>query len=746
MARKKKETPEVNKTEEVKANIIGAGEVVCQQITETLETNFMPYAMSVIVSRAIPEIDGFKPSHRKLLYTMYKMGLINGGRIKSANIVGRTMQLNPHGDAAIYETMVRLSKGNETLLHPYIDSKGNFGKSYSKNMVYAAARYTEAKLENICSELFNDIDKDTVDFVDNYDSTMKEPTLLPVSFPSVLVNTNSGIAVGMASNICSFNLKELCDTTIGIIKNPDFDIFETLKAPDFIGGAQMIYDRNALEEVYKTGRGSLKLRAKYSYDKSNNCIDITEIPATTTCEAIIEKIIEKVKAGSLKEISDIRDETDKSGLKITIDLKRGVDAEKLMKRLYKMTPLEDSFSANFNILVAGVPRVMGVKEILTEWIAFRTECVNRRVFFDLSKAKDKLHLLLGLKKILLDIDKAIKIIRNTEEEAEVVPNLMIGFGIDQIQAEYVAEIKLRHLNKQYILKRLEDVDQLKKDIEDMEDILSSKARVKKIIVDELTKVSEKYGKDRRTEIIYEEIEDYEEVEEVPDYPVHLFFTRDGYFKKITPLSLRMGGEQKLKEGDELVSTVETTNKAELLFFTDKCQVYKSKASEFEDSKASVLGDFVPSKLGFEADEKPLCMIVTTDYSGFMMFFFENGKAAKVNMQGYDTKTNRKKLIKAYSDKAPLVSAFYLKEDTEYVLTSTAGRVLLVNTGAISIKTTKDTAGVNVMTLKKYHKVQSARPYVEGEFAKPYRYRTKTLPAAGATLSADDTAEQLSLLD
>ncbi len=746
MARKKKETPEVNKTEEVKANIIGAGEVVCQQITETLETNFMPYAMSVIVSRAIPEIDGFKPSHRKLLYTMYKMGLINGGRIKSANIVGRTMQLNPHGDAAIYETMVRLSKGNETLLHPYIDSKGNFGKSYSKNMVYAAARYTEAKLENICSELFNDIDKDTVDFVDNYDSTMKEPTLLPVSFPSVLVNTNSGIAVGMASNICSFNLKELCDTTIGIIKNPDFDIFETLKAPDFIGGAQMIYDRNALEEVYKTGRGSLKLRAKYSYDKSNNCIDITEIPATTTCEAIIEKIIEKVKAGSLKEISDIRDETDKSGLKITIDLKRGVDAEKLMKRLYKMTPLEDSFSANFNILVAGVPRVMGVKEILTEWIAFRTECVNRRVFFDLSKAKDKLHLLLGLKKILLDIDKAIKIIRNTEEEAEVVPNLMIGFGIDQIQAEYVAEIKLRHLNKQYILKRLEDVDQLKKDIEDMEDILSSKARVKKIIVDELAKVSEKYGKDRRTEIIYEEIEEYEEVEEVPDYPVHLFFTRDGYFKKITPLSLRMGGEQKLKEGDELVSTVETTNKAELLFFTDKCQVYKSKASEFEDSKASVLGDFVPSKLGFEADEKPLCMIVTTDYSGFMMFFFENGKAAKVNMQGYDTKTNRKKLIKAYSDKAPLVSAFYLKEDTEYVLTSTAGRVLLVNTGAISIKTTKDTAGVNVMTLKKYHKVQSARPYVEGEFAKPYRYRTKTLPAAGATLSADDTAEQLSLLD
>ncbi len=746
MARKKKDTPELNKTEEAKANIIGAGEVVCQPITDTLETNFMPYAMSVIVSRAIPEIDGFKPSHRKLLYTMYKMGLINGGRIKSANIVGRTMQLNPHGDAAIYETMVRLSKGNETLLHPYVDSKGNFGKSYSKNMVYAAARYTEAKLEGICTELFNDIDKDTVDFVDNYDSTMKEPTLLPVSFPSVLVNTNSGIAVGMASNICSFNLKELCETTIGIIKNPEFDLFETLKAPDFIGGAQIIYDRTALEEVYDTGRGSIKLRAKYSYDKSNNCIDITEIPATTTCEAIIDKIIEKVKAGSLKEISDIRDETDKSGLKITIDLKRGVDAEKLMKRLYKMTPLEDSFSANFNILVAGVPRVMGVREILTEWIAFRTECVNRRVFFDLSKAKDKLHLLLGLKKILLDIDKAIKIIRNTEEEAEVVPNLMIGFGIDQIQAEYVAEIKLRHLNKQYILKRLEDVDQLKKDIEDMEDILSNKSRVKKIIVEELTKVSEKYGKERKTEIVYDDFEEEVEVEEIPDYPVHLFFTRDGYFKKITPLSLRMSGEQKLKEGDELVTTLEATNKSELLFFTDKCQVYKSKASDFDDSKASVLGDFIPSKLGFEPDEKSVGMIVTDDYSGFMMFFFENGKVAKVNMQGYDTKTNRKKLIKAYSDKSPLVSALYLKEDSELVLTSTAGRVLLVNTGAISLKTTKDTAGVNVMTLKKYHKLQSVRFYEEGEFSKPYRYRTKTLPAAGATLSADDTAEQLSLLD
>ncbi len=745
MARKKKDVQEIDKTEEVKANIIGAGEVVTQQITDTLETNFMPYAMSVIISRAIPEIDGFKPSHRKLLYTMYKMGLINGGRIKSANIVGRTMQLNPHGDAAIYETMVRLSKGNETLLHPYIDSKGNFGKAYSKNMVYAAARYTEAKLEGICSELFGDIDKNTVEFVDNYDSTMKEPTLLPVSFPSVLVNMNSGIAVGMASNICSFNLRELCATTIGLIKNPDFDIFETLKAPDFIGGGLIVYDRAALEEVYSTGRGSIKIRARYSYDKSNNCIDITEIPATTTCEAIIDKIIEKVKAGSLKEISDIRDETDKSGLKITIDLKRGTDPDKLMKRLYKFTSLEDSFSANFNILVAGVPRVMGVAEILEEWIAFRTECVKRRVYFDLTKAKDKLHLLLGLKKILLDIDKAIKIVRETEEESEVVPNLMIGFGIDEIQAEYVAEIKLRHLNREYILKRLSDIDDLKKSIEDMEDILNSKARVKKIIVDELTKVSEKYGRDRKSEIIYDADAEEEIVEEIPDYEANLFFTRDGYFKKITPLSLRMGGEQKLKEGDEMVCAINSKNSAELLFFTDKCQVYKAKASDFEDTKASALGDFIPSKLEFEKDEKPIYMAVTSDYKGYMLFVFENGKVAKVTMSGYATKTNRKKLIKAYSDKSPIVAAIYIEEDTEVVLSSTAGRHLLVNTGAISPKAAKDTAGVNVMTLKKYHKVQDVRLYKDGEFTKPHRYRTKTLPAAGATLSADDTAEQLSLM-
>ena len=744
MARKKKDNPDIIKEDDVKANIIGAGEVVSQQITSTLETNFMPYAMSVIVSRAIPEIDGFKPSHRKLLYTMYKMGLLNGGRIKSANIVGRTMQLNPHGDAAIYETMVRLSKGNETLLHPYVDSKGNFGKAYSKNMVYAASRYTEAKLESICAELFGDIDKDTVDFVDNYDSTMKEPKLLPVSFPSILINMNSGIAVGMASNICSFNLREICETTIGLIKNPDFDVFETLKAPDFIGGGLIVYDRAALEEVYNTGRGSIKIRARYTYDKKNNCIDITEIPPTTTCEAIIDKIIEKVKAGSLKEISDIRDETDKSGLKITIDLKRGTDAEKLMKRLYKMTPLEDSFGANFNILVGSTPMVMGVAEILDEWIAFRVESVSRRVGYDLAKSREKLHLLLGLKKILLDIDKAIKIVRETEEESEVVPNLMIGFGIDEIQAEYVAEIKLRHLNREYILKRIADIEELKKNIAEMEDILSSKAKVKKIIVEELTKIAAKYGKDRRSEIIYDT--DFEEAveEEIPDYEANLFFTRDGYFKKITPLSLRMGGEHKLKEGDEIVASINSKNSAELLFFTDKCQVYKAKASDFEDHKASVLGDFIPSKLEFEKDEKPIYMAVTSDYKGYMLFFFENGKVAKVNMSGYETKTNRKKLIKAYSDKAPIVDVMYIAEDTEIVLTSTAGRKLLVNTGAISAKAAKDTAGVNVMTMKKYNKLQGAALYKEGEFQKPHRYRTKTLPAAGALLSAEDTAEQLTL--
>lgn len=743
---KKNETDRNSEELNINAHILGAGEVVEQHITDTLEVNYMPYAMSVIMSRAIPEIDGFKPSHRKLLYTMYKMGLLQGGTIKSANIVGRTMQLNPHGDAAIYETMIRLARGNESLLHPYVESKGNFGKSYSKNMQYAASRYTEAKLAPISAELFRDIDKDTVDFVPNYDNTMTEPTLLPVTFPSVLVNANMGIAVGMASNICSFNLKEICDTTVALIKDPDADITETLKAPDFIGGGQILYDENKMNEIFRTGRGSFKIRAKYSYDKKNNCIDIYEIPATTTTEAIIDKIVELAKGGKAKEISDIRDETDKKGLKITIDLKRGTDADKLMKKLYKMTPLEDSFGCNFNVLIAGTPRVLGVRELLLEWIAFRTECVNRRVFFDLSKAKDRLHLLEGLQKILLDIDKAIRIIRSTDEESEVVPNLMIGFGIDKIQADYVAEIKLRHLNREYILKKTEDIEKLRAEIEDMEDILASRSRVKKIIVNELSDVVKNYDKPRRSEIIYtSDIDDeLEPDEEIPNYPVTLFFTKEGYFKKITPQSLRMSGEQKLKENDEIIETVEATNNTELLFFTNKCRVYKAKAADFDDSKASVLGDYVASKLEMEPDENAVYMAVTTDYKGFMLFFFENGKLAKIDLSAYETKTNRKKLIKAYCEKFPVVNMFCVTEDKEYVMKSTSGRILLLNTGAIAVKTTKDSMGVSVMTLKKGHRVSSVKEYTDGEFVKPARYRTRTLPAAGATLSADDVGEQLTL--
>ena len=743
---KKNETDRNSEELNINAHILGAGEVVEQHITDTLEVNYMPYAMSVIMSRAIPEIDGFKPSHRKLLYTMYKMGLLQGGTIKSANIVGRTMQLNPHGDAAIYETMIRLARGNESLLHPYVESKGNFGKSYSKNMQYAASRYTEAKLAPISAELFRDIDKDTVDFVPNYDNTMTEPTLLPVTFPSVLVNANMGIAVGMASNICSFNLKEICDTTVALIKDPDADITETLKAPDFIGGGQILYDEDKMNEIFRTGRGSFKIRAKYSYDKKNNCIDIYEIPATTTTEAIIDKIVELAKGGKAKEISDIRDETDKKGLKITIDLKRGTDADKLMKKLYKMTPLEDSFGCNFNVLIAGTPRVLGVRELLLEWIAFRTECVNRRVFFDLSKAKDRLHLLEGLQKILLDIDKAIRIIRSTDEESEVVPNLMIGFGIDKIQADYVAEIKLRHLNREYILKKTEDIEKLRAEIEDMEDILASRSRVKKIIVNELSDVVKNYDKPRRSEIIYtSDIDDESEPdEEIPNYPVTLFFTKEGYFKKITPQSLRMSGEQKLKENDEIIETVEAANNTELLFFTDKCRVYKAKAADFDDSKASVLGDYVASKLEMEPDENAVYMAVTTDYKGIMLFFFENGKLAKIDLSAYETKTNRKKLIKAYCEKFPVVNMFCVTEDKEYVMKSTSGRILLLNTGAIAVKTTKDSMGVSVMTLKKGHRVSSVKEYTDGEFVKPARYRTRTLPAAGATLSADDVGEQLTL--
>lgn len=739
----KVQTPE--EEQPANAHILGAGEVVEQFITETLETNYMPYAMSVILSRAIPEIDGFKPSHRKLLYTMYKMGLLNGPTIKSANIVGRTMQLNPHGDAPIYETMIRLSRGNEALLYPYVQSKGNFGKAYSRNMQYAASRYTEAKLEPIAAELFADIDKDTVDFVDNYDNTMKEPTLFPVTFPSVLVNANLGIAVGMASSICSFNLKEICEATENLIKNPDYDVCDSVKAPDFIGGGQIVYNEAQMREIFRTGRGSFKVRAKYTYDKPNNCIDITEIPPTTTSEAIIDKIIEKVKGGTAREISDVRDETDKKGLKITIDLKRGTDPDKLMKKLFKSTPLEDSFACNFNVLIAGVPRVLGVRDLLLEWIAFRSECVRRRVYFDLSKAKERLHLLEGLQKILLDIDKAIRIIRSTEEESEVVPNLMIGFGIDKIQAEYVAEIKLRHLNREYILKRTKDIENLRADIEDMEDILSSKARIKKIIVSELQNVVKKYDKPRRSEILYaESLEDDEPVEEIPDYPVHLFFTKDGYFKKITPQSLRMSGEQKLKDGDSVVQTLEATNNTDLLFFTDRCQVYKAKAADFDDTKASVLGDFVPTHLHMDPGESAIYMAVTTDYKGYMLFFFENGKLAKVDLSAYETKTNRKKLIKAYCEKFPLAAIRQITEDCELVVQSTAGRILLLNTGAVSPKTTKDTQGVAVMTLKKGHRLSSVRDYKEGEFVKPARYRTRSLPAAGALLSAEDAGEQLTL--
>ncbi|HIS04940.1 MAG TPA: topoisomerase IV [Candidatus Fimenecus stercoravium] len=741
----KQKTAQRDETAQPNAHILGAGEVVEQYITETLETNYMPYAMSVILSRAIPEIDGFKPSHRKLLYTMYKMGLLSGGTIKSANIVGRTMQLNPHGDVPIYETMVRLTRGNEALLHPYIQSKGNFGKAYSRNMQCAASRYTEAKLEPIAAELFADIDKDTVDFVDNYDNTMKEPTLFPVTFPSVLVNANTGIAVGMASSICSFNLREVCEATEALIKDADFDINEIIKAPDFVGGGQIVYDEAQMREIFRTGRGSFKVRSKYTVDKANHCIDITQIPPTTTAEAIIEKIIEKVKSGAAREIADVRDETDKKGLKITIDYKRGTDPDKLMKKLYKSTPLEDSFACNFNVLIAGVPRVLGVRDLLLEWIAFRSECVRRRTYFDLNRAKDRLHLLEGLQKILLDIDKAIRIIRSTDEEAEVVPNLMIGFGIDKVQAEYVAEIKLRHLNREYILKRTADIAELRERIEDMEDILASRARVKKIIVSELKSVVEKYAMPRRSEIIFADAEsDDEALEEIPDYPVHLFFTKEGYFKKITPQSLRMSGEQKLKDGDSLLLTVEATNSTDLLFFTDRCQVYKAKAADFEDTKASALGDYVPSKLHMDAGESAVYMAVTTDYKGYMLFFFENGKLAKVDLSAYATKTNRKKLIKAYCDKFPLAAVRQIAEDCELVVQSTAGRILLLNTGAVAPKTTKDTQGVAVMTLKKGHRVAGVRDYREGEFQKPARYRTRSLPAAGALLSAEDAGEQLTL--
>lgn len=746
MASKKKTPPKSNapKTHGV---INGAGDIVEQPIVSTIRENYMPYAMSVILSRAIPEIDGFKPSHRKLLYTMYKMGLLTGGRTKSANIVGATMKLNPHGDSAIYDTMVRLSRGYEALLHPYVDSKGNFGKFYSRDMAWAASRYTEAKLAPICNELFRDIDKDTVDFVDNYDNTMKEPSLLPVAFPSVLVNANTGIAVGMASNICSFNLKEICETTAALIRDPDHDIKSTLPAPDFIGGCQIIYDEKAINQVYETGRGSIKLRAKYEYDKSANCIDVLSIPSTTTCEVIIEKIIDLVKQGKLKEISDIRDETGIDGLKITIDLKRGVDPDKLMAKLFRFTTLEDSYACNFNVLIGGVPMVLGVKSLLEEWIAFRIECVRRRTYFDRNKKADKLHLLKGLEKILLDIDKAIKIIRETDEEVEVVPNLMIGFGIDKTQAEYVAEIKLRHLNREYILKRTKDIEELEKEIAELDEILKSKSRIKTIIVKELKAIAEKYGQPRKSIIIYEDNAKYEEeVEEIPDYPVTFFFTREGYFKKITPQSLRMSGAHKLKDGDEIKQEIEFSNNCDLLFFTDKCQVYKAKASDFADTKASVLGDYVAAKLSMDEGENAVFMVATKDYKGILLFAFENGKAAKVHLEAYATKTNRKKLTGAYSDKSPLSGMLYLEDDREVLFKASSGRMLLVHTGALSLKTTRSTQGVAVMKLKKGHRLFEISEYKEGSFAKPQRYRTRSLPALGALPSNEDTTdEQLSLL-
>lgn len=746
MPRKKKEhIAPVSKAHGV---IEGAGKVVEQQIVSTLEKNYMPYAMSVIMSRAIPEIDGFKPSHRKLLYTMYKMGLLTGGRTKSANIVGQTMRLNPHGDAAIYDTMVRLSRGYEALLHPYVDSKGNFGKFYSRDMAWAASRYTEAKLAAICSELFRDIDKNTVDFVDNYDSTMQEPTLLPATFPSVLVNANAGIAVGMASSVCSFNLKEVCETAAARIQHPNHDILSTLQAPDFPGGGQILYDRQQMEQIYRTGRGGIRVRSRYAYDASANCIDITQIPPSTTVEVIVEKVVDLVKQGKVKEISDIRDETGLAGLKITIDLKRGADPHKLMAKLFRLTTLEDTFSCNFNILVQGVPRVMGVGEILDEWTAFRIECVRRRTEFDLQKKMDKLHLLKGLEAILLDIDKAVSIVRKTEEEAEVVPNLMIGFGIDEAQAEYVAEIKLRHLNREYILKRTQDIAQLQSDIAELNAILDDPKKIRKIIIQELKEVAEKYGQPRRSILLYQdELADVaEELDEVPDYPVNLFFTRDGYFKKITPQSLRMSGEQKLKEGDEVTEHIEATNAADLLFFTDRCQVYKAKASDFDDTKASVLGDYVPAKLQMDEGESILQMLVTSDFGGYVLFFFENGKAAKVELSSYETKTNRKKLVNAYCDKSPLVSLLVLPEDAEVLMTSSQGRKLLVHTGVIQAKSTRNTQGVQVMTLRRNATLQSAKIYHEGDVETPDRYRKK-IPAIGALPTVEEMeGEQLKLTE
>ncbi len=740
----KKKQPEEKKKKINTDGVMGlVGSTTEQAISETLETNYMPYAMSVIVSRAIPEIDGFKPSHRKLLYTMYKMGLLNGGRTKSANIVGQTMRLNPHGDAAIYETMVRLARGNETLLHPFVDSKGNFGKVYSRDMAYAAARYTEAKLDSICTEIFKDIDSDTVDMVDNYDATMKEPSLLPTTFPNVLVSANQGIAVGMASNICSFNLKEVCDTTIALMKNPDHDILETLPGPDFSTGAELLFDEATTREIYSTGRGSFKLRAKWRYMKEGNLIEITEIPYSTATEVIMDKVAELIKAGKIKEITDMRDETDLGGLKLTIDLKRGVDPDKLMQKLFRLTPLQDSFPCNFNILIAGMPRVMGVGEILEEWVAWRTDCVKRRIFHQIQKKEDRLHLLKGLERILLDIDKAIRIIRETELESEVIPNLMIGFGIDEIQANYVAEIKLRNINKEYILKQTRAIDDLEAEIEDLRSTLNSGRKLKNVIIKELQAVSDKFGKPRKTEIIYhvEEAAPEEEVEEVPDYPVTVFVSKEGYLKKITAQSLRMSGEQKFKEGDSLDFSQETTNRDELLVFTDQFQCYKAKLSDFDDSKASLLGDYLPQRLGMEPGETVRKVVLAGSYQGFVLFFFENGKAAKVPLSAYETKTNRKKLTGAYSDKSAVKTILSLASDEQLAVYASDGRCAIFSTAQLLPKTTRNTQGVAVLSLKKKAVLERAALLGRSGIVNESRYRSKTIPSAGALLKPEDTGEK-----
>ena len=746
MAKKKTEEKTVHRPAD--PNVMGLrGAVVEQPITRTLDENYMPYAMSVIVSRAIPEIDGFKPSHRKLLYTMYKMGLLTGSRTKSANIVGQTMRLNPHGDQAIYETMVRLAKGNESLLHPFVDSKGNFGKVYSRDMAYAASRYTEAKLAPICAELFRDLDCDAVDFVDNYDNTMKEPSLLPTTYPNVLVSANQGIAVGMASQLCGFNLGEVCDTTIACLKNPDHDIASTLLAPDFPTGGQIICDNDELRSIYATGRGGLKVRARWRYDKKENVIEVYEIPYSTAIETILDKVAELVKAGKIKEIADMRDETDLSGLKLAIDLKRGVDPDKLMAKLFRLTPLQDTVSCNFNILIAGMPRVMGVGEILTEWTAWRTDCVKRRVYYILNRKREKLHLLQGLKRILLDIDKAIRIIRETEEEAEVIPNLMIGFGIDQVQAEYVAEIKLRNINKEYILKRVQETAALADEIDDLEDTLAKPGRIRRIIIDELTEVRKKYAVPRRTEIVYShEIEEEPEEDAPEDYPVHLFLSREGYFKKITPQSLRMSGEQKYKEGDGPSQYFEATNNTELMFFTDKQQVYKTRASEFGETKASLLGDYLPGKLGMDAGENVTFLCLPGDYSGSLLFAFENGRVARVALSAYATTSNRRKLTGAYCDKFPLVQILPLTEDKELALLTNEPRALLVHTALLAPKTTRGTQGVQVMNIKPKYRLERLADVADTGITNQARYRTRTIPAAGALLRPEDSEEkQMELL-